>query len=245
MRNIKLTMQYDGTRYKGWQRLGNDDNTIQTKIEKLLTQLLGEEINLIASGRTDAGVHANNQVANFYTKSSTSNKEILDYCYKYLPLDIVIKHCEDVDSNFHSRYDAKKKVYVYKIYNDKFHNVFKRKYSCHMPEELNIEAMQKAANLFIGKHDFKSFTALKSKKKSTVRELYSIKVEKFNCDIHITLTGNGFLYKMVRILVGTIIEAGLGNITFDEIKAIMDKKDRSLAPATAPAQGLFLQEVIY
>ncbi|PRR75915.1 tRNA pseudouridine synthase A [Clostridium thermopalmarium DSM 5974] len=174
MRNIKLTIQYDGTKYKGWQRLGNENNTIQGKIEKVLGKITGENIELIGSGRTDAGVHAYNQIANFKTNSNISNEKLLEDCYKFLPLDIVIKKAEDVDDRFHARYNALEKIYTYKIYNDSTHDVFKRKYSYHVKEELNIEKMRESAFVFIGKHDFKSFTALKSKKKSTVREIYSI-----------------------------------------------------------------------
>lgn len=245
MRNIKLTIQYDGSKYKGWQKLGNDTNTIQSKIERVLSEITEEDIELIGSGRTDAGVHAYNQVANFKTKSRISINKILELTYKYLPQDIVIKSAEEVHENFHSRYNAIEKIYTYKIYNHITHDVFKRKYSYHVKDELNIEKMREATLLFIGEHDFKSFTALKSKKKSTVREVYSIDVVKNNHNIDIVFKGNGFLYKMVRILAGTLVEAGLGNITLDEIKSIMEQRDRSIAPPTAPAQGLFLSEVIY
>jgi len=245
MRNIKLSIQYDGSRYKGWQRLGNEDNTIQGKIEKVLKELTNEEIELVASGRTDAGVHAYNQVTNFHTNSKVSNKELLNYCYKYLPSDIVIKTSEDVSKDFHSRYLVKEKIYIYKIYNDTFHDVFNKRYYYHVPEQLNIEIMKNAANVFIGKHDFKSFTALKSKKRSTIREIYSININKKGSEIEIIINGNGFLHKMVRILVGTLIQAGLGKITIEEILEIMDKKDRSFASDTAPAHGLFLKDIIY
>lgn len=245
MRNIKLTIEYDGTRYKGWQRLGNDSNTIQAKIEKVLSELTNEEIELIGSGRTDAGVHAYNQIANFKTNSKISTDKIIDYCYKYLPQDIVVKNAEDVDENFHSRYNAKGKVYIYKIYNNRTHDVFKRKFFYHVSEKLDIDKMRDASLLFIGKHDFKSFTALKSKKKSTIKEIYSIDILNEDADIYIIYRGNGFLYKMIRIITGTLIEAGLGKITTDEIKHIFEQKDRSLAPPTAPSHGLFLKEVIY
>ncbi|MFU0823989.1 tRNA pseudouridine(38-40) synthase TruA [Clostridium sp.] len=245
MRNIKLTIQYDGTKYKGWQKLGNENNTIQGKIEKVLTKITGENIELIGSGRTDAGVHAYNQIANFKTNSNISNEKLLEDCYKFLPLDIVIKNAEDVNDRFHARYNALEKIYTYKIYNDSTHDVFKRKYSYHVKEELNIEKMREAALVFIGRHDFKSFTALKSKKKSTIREIYSIDIIKNNADIDIVFRGNGFLYKMVRILTGTLVDAGLDKITPEDIKNIMEQKDRSIAPPTAPAHGLFLSEVIY
>lgn len=245
MRNIKLNIQYDGTRYKGWQRLGNEENTIQSKIERVLSELTSEEINLIASGRTDAGVHAYNQVANFKTNSEISNSMLIDYCYKYLPLDIVIKNAQDVNENFHSRYNIKRKIYTYKIYNDNLHDVFKRKFYYHIKDKLNVENMKKASSIFIGEHDFQSFTALKSKKKSTVREIYSINIQQQNNDIEIEFVGNGFLHKMVRILTGSLVEVGLERMTQEEIYNIMLKKDRSLAQPTAPAHGLFLKDVVY
>lgn len=245
MRNIRLTIQYDGTKFKGWQKLGDDTNTIQYKIEKVLRELTGETIELIASGRTDAGVHAYKQVANFKTNSKASNEEILDYCYRYLPLDIIVQKCEDVNINFHSRFDAKKKIYTYKIYNHRFHNVFKRKYSHHVKDKLDLNKMREVASTFIGEHDFKSFTALKSKKKSTVRKIYSIDITENNNEISIVFTGNGFLYKMIRILSGTLIEAGLGKISKKEVEKILFEKNRSFAPQTAPSQGLFLTDVIY
>ncbi|MCY6484058.1 tRNA pseudouridine(38-40) synthase TruA [Clostridium aestuarii] len=245
MRNIKLTIEYDGSKYKGWQKLGNNNNTLQYKIEKILSELTNEEINLIASGRTDAGVHSKNQIANFKTNSTVSTSKILDYCYKYLPMDIIIKNAEEVDELFHSRYHVSQKIYTYKICNNKFHDIFNRKYSYHVKDKLDIEKMREASLLFIGSHDFKSFTALKSKKKSTIREINYINFIEKNGNIDIVFCGNGFLYKMIRILVGTLIEVGLGNLTIEEVKNILNQKDRSLAGPTAPAHGLFLTDVIY
>lgn len=245
MRNLKLTIQYDGARYKGWQKLGNDENTIQDKIEKTLSELLNEKIDLICSGRTDAKVNAENQVANFHTTSDISIDKILDHCYRSLPLDIIVKNIEEVDESFHSRFDVHEKVYTYKIDNAKFHDVFKRKYYYHVKEKLDIEKMKEASKIFIGSHDFRSFTALKAKKKSTKRKINYIDFKTNEDTIEIVFSGNGFLYRMVRILAGTIIDAGLSKITPDEIKEIMDAKKRSLAPETAPANALFLTKVVY
>ncbi|WMJ82149.1 tRNA pseudouridine(38-40) synthase TruA [Clostridium sp. MB40-C1] len=245
MRNIRLTIQYDGSRYKGWQRLGNTENTIQYKIEKVLSTLLNENIELIASGRTDAGVHAENQIANFHTKSNISINTILNYCYRYLPYDIVVKKAEDVEESFHSRFNVSQKIYTYKICNSTFPDVFTRKYSYHVTEKLDVEKMKEVASLFIGTHDFKSFTALKSKKKSTIREIFYIQFKPSENGIDIIFSGNGFLYKMLRILSGTLIQAGLGKISPKEVKEILDAKDRSLAPDTAPSHGLFLTSVLY
>lgn len=245
MRNIKLTIQYDGTGYKGWQKLGNTNDTIQYKLENILSKLLGEEISLIGSGRTDAGVHANMQIANFKTNSSLSNKEIFKHFSKHLPQDIVVADVSDASENFHSRYNVKKKIYTYTIDNNAIHNVFTRKYSYNVKEKLDIKKMKEASKLFVGEHDFKSFTALKSKKKSTVKTIDSISFKKKDNDIEITFIGKGFLYKMIRILVGTLINVGLGKINIQDIENIMNQKNRSVAPETAPAHGLVLTEVKY
>lgn len=245
MRNLKIIIQYDGSRYKGWQKLGNNTNTLQHKLEKTLSELLREEIELIASGRTDAGVHAENQVANFYTNSNISIEKLLDFCYRSLPQDIVVKKVEEVEESFHSRFNVSQKVYTYKIHNSKIHDVFNGKYTYHVKEKLDIEKMKEAAEFFIGEHDFKSFTALKSKKKSTIRKIYSIDFKISGENIDIIFTGNGFLYKMVRILAATLIEVGLGKFPAADVKRIMNEKNRSLASDTAPAHGLFLTNVIY
>jgi tRNA pseudouridine38-40 synthase len=245
MRNIKLTIQYDGSKYRGWQRLGDSDQSIQGKLENVLSKMAGENTEIIGAGRTDAGVHAENQTANFKTNSHLTLLEMLDYCYKYLPEDIVVKRVEEMDPLFHSRYNAREKIYKYRICNKRYHDVFDRKYSYHVNGKLDIKIMKEAAKYFIGEHDFTSFTSMKSKKKSAIREVYSIDIIKTESGLDINFRGNGFLYNMVRIITGTLIEIGLGNIPMESIPEIMDKKDRSLAGPTAPAQGLFLMEVIY
>ena len=195
MRNIKITIEYDGTKYKGWQRLGDSDNTIQHKIEAVLSKMAGENIEITASGRTDAGVHATNQIANFRTESSMSEHKMRSYCYEFLPEDIVVKSVEEVDLNFHARYNAKAKKYVYNICNNKAHNVFTRKYDYHVPLTLNVEKMRRAAEVLIGEHDFQSFTTLKTKKKSTVRDIYTINIVNEDGNIEISIQGNGFMKK--------------------------------------------------
>lgn len=245
MKNIKLTIEYDGSKYKGWQRLGNTENTIQEKIENVLSVMMKEKIEIIGSGRTDAGVHAINQVANFKTKSNVNVFEIRDYCNQYLPKDIVIKKVEEVEERFHARYNAKSKKYLYRIWTGKVPTVFNRKYTYYIPNTLNVEAMEKGAKYFVGKHDFKAFSSVKSKKKSTEREIYEIKIEKMENEINIVLHGNGFLYNMVRIIVGTLVEIGEGKKHPDEVKGIMKDKIREKSGVTMPAQGLFLWEVYY
>lgn len=245
MRNIKIVIEYDGTKYKGWQRLGDSDNTIQHKIETVLSKMAGENIEITASGRTDAGVHATNQVANFRTDCSMPTHKMRSYCYEYLPEDIVVKTVEEVDLNFHARYNAKVKKYVYNICNNKAHNVFNRKYEYHIPQPLNIEKMRKAAEFLIGEHDFQSFTTLKTKKKSTVRNIYTINIVNEDGNIEISVQGDGFMKNMVRLIVGTLIEVGLGERPADGINDILDKKERKYSGHIAPAKGLFLEEVNY
>lgn len=245
MRNIKLTIQYDGSRYKGFQRLKDNDNTIQGKIEDVLTRMTEEKIEIIGSGRTDMGVHAYKQVANFKTNSNLSVEKMNDYLYKYLPEDIVIKDICEVDDRFHARYNAKGKVYLYKINNTKHHDVFLRKYTTHIEKSLDIEAMKEASKYLIGEHDFTSFASSKSKKKSNVREIYSITINKNKEVIDIFVEGNGFLYNMVRIIVGALIDVGLHRKSPEDIKEMLERKDRSQSSDTAPAKGLYLYSVRY
>lgn len=245
MRNIKIVIEYDGTRYKGWQRLGDSDNTLQQRIETVLSKMAGENIEITASGRTDAGVHATNQVANFRTECTMSEHKIRSYCYEYLPEDIVVKSVEEVDPNFHARYHAKVKKYVYNICNNKVHNVFTRKYAYHIPQPLNIDKMRKASEFLIGEHDFQSFTTLKTKKKSTVRTIHTINIVDNDGNIEVSIQGNGFMKNMVRLIVGTLVEVGLGERKVEEIGVILDKKERQYSGHIAPAKGLFLEEVNY
>lgn len=245
MRNIKVTIAYDGSRYNGWQRQDNTDNTIQGKLEQLLSRMTGEKIEIHGSGRTDAGVHAKGQVFHFHTKCRKNLEEIQDYMNEYLPMDLSVEQVEEVDLRFHSRLNVKRKIYAYHIWNSTRHNVFERKYSYPVPEKLNLEAMREAASYLIGTHDFKSFCSNKRMKKSTVRILESIEIKKVENDIWIRYCGNGFLYNMVRILTGTLIEVGLGKRNPKEMEEILKKGNREMAGFTAPAQGLFLEQVDY
>jgi len=245
MRNIKIVIEYDGTRYKGWQRLGDSDNTIQHKVESVLSKMAGENIEIIGSGRTDAGVHASNQVANFRTECTMPVHKMRSYCYEFLPEDIVVKTVEEVDPNFHARYNAKVKKYVYHICNTKAHDVFTRKYDYHIARPLNIDKMRKASDMLIGEHDFQSFTTLKTKKKSTIRTIFTINIEENDGNIEISIQGNGFMKNMVRIIVGTLVEVGLSERSSDEMSDILDRKERRYSGHIAPAKGLFLEEVNY
>ena len=245
MKNFKLILQYDGTRYNGWQNQKNTTNTLQTKLETLLSRMTNETISLAASGRTDAGVHASAQVANFKSNTTLSCGEIVAYMNEYLPSDIGILDATIVDERFHSRLQAVGKTYVYRIWNSDVPNIFERPYLHAVPKQLDLALMGEAVNLLCGTHDFQSFCTTKPGKKSTLRHISSIDIEQIGNELCLSFTGNGFLYHMVRILVGTLIEVGHGEISPSQIPIILAAKERSKAGPLAPAQGLCLQRVYY
>jgi len=238
-----LTIQYDGGRYKGWQRLGNGENTVQGRIEKVLSELVGKEIEIIGCSRTDAGVHALAQIANFKTNENLTEAEIKNYLNKHLPEDISIMDVRLVSENFHARYNAKDKTYLYKIWNEEYTNPFIRKYSMHVEKKLNISRMKKACEYFTGEHDFTAFTNAKSKTKTMVREIYSIDIEESAGLIQIRMRGNGFLHNMVRRITGTLIKVGLGEEEAENIQTIMNSKERKQAGYIADACGLYLEKI--
>ncbi|MCK0472397.1 tRNA pseudouridine(38-40) synthase TruA [Halalkalibacter sp. APA_J-10(15)] len=242
MNNYKLVIQYDGARYKGWQRLGNQENTIQGKIELVLTKLEGKEIEIVGSSRTDAGVHAYGQIANVKLSKLFSTEELQHYVNQYLPHDISVVEVEKVDDRFHARYHAKDKTYLYQIWNKSYTNPFLRKFSMHVNDRLNLEEMKKASTSFLGNHDFTAFSNAKSKKKSMKRTIRSIDIDDMEGLISIRIIGDGFLYHMVRKMVGTLIEVGLGEKQAREVANILQTKDRSRA-GFAEAQGLHLEEI--
>lgn len=244
MRNIRLDLCYDGTRYQGWQRLQNTDNTIQGKLEQTLSRILDEPIEISGSGRTDAGAHAMGQVASFHCLSSLPCGEILVQLRRYLPEDIGIISCQEASQRFHARLNAAGKTYCYRIWNSDAPCVFERRYVYQLPERLDLEAMRRAAAIFVGRHDFSAFCAAKSKKKSTVRCITDFEVEQCGNEIRFRVSGDGFLYNMVRILVGTLIEVGRGERTSDSVADLFGRP-RSEAGFLPPARGLCLEEVRY
>ena len=243
--NYKLLLQYDGTKLNGWQKQGNTDNTIQGKLEAILEKMYGMYVEIHGSGRTDAGVHALGQVANFRAPEMFSLDEILNTLNEYLSKDIRVLSVEEVDERFHARLTAKGKTYEYRIDNGKIANVFQRKFTMREENPLDLDAMRAAAVQFLGTHDFKTFCANKKMKKSTVRTITSIEIKEMDGIVSIRYTGNGFLYNMVRILTGTLIEVGRGKRKPAEMADVIHAKDRGAAGFTAPAQGLFLVEVDY
>ncbi len=245
MRNFKLLLAYDGSRYKGWQRLGDTDQTIQGKLENVLSRMTGANVEVIGSGRTDAGAHAAGQVANFHANTAMTAEEICAYLRQYLPEDIGVLSVEEVDDRFHSRFHALQKTYVYRIWNADAPCVFERKYVWPMTDQIDLSAMKKAAALFLGTHDFLAFCSNKHFKKSSVRTIYALDMDRVGHELRFTVTGDGFLYNMVRIMVGTLLSVGRGELQPEDITGILESRIRERAGETVPAKGLCLMEVQY
>lgn len=248
-RNYKLQISYDGTRFYGWERQPNKDMTIQGKIESVLTKMTGatedDPVNLNASGRTDAGVHARGQVASVVLNTDMSEEEIQSYMNKYLPEDISINEVRACSERFHARYNALGKTYRYTCWYGSSKPVFDRKYVLVLEEKPDVDKMREAALQLMGTHDFKSFCGNKKMKKSTVRCVDAINIEESGNYIRFYFHGNGFLQNMVRILTGTLLEVGYGNIPVSDIKDILEACDRQKAGPTAPPEGLCLMKVDY
>ena len=245
MRNIRIKIAYEGTRYQGWQKQDTSDNTIQGKFETLLSRMCEEDITIQGSGRTDAGVHALAQVANFQTNSQMTTEEMRKYMNQYLPEDIGVVEIEEVPLRFHSRLNAKGKRYSYRVWNSQIPNVFYRRYAYTVVEPLDVKAMEEAAKYFLGEHDFKAFTSTKKGKKSTIRRIDRINIGKEGDLLTFTFEGNGFLYHMIRILVGTLLEVGKGERKADTIPKLIEEKNREKAGMLVPGKGLVLEAVFY
>lgn len=243
--NYKITLQYEGTRYDGWQKQGNTDNTIQGKLEQILERMTGEKVEVHGSGRTDAGVHAMGQVANFYLEQELEETQLQEYLNRYLPEDIAVTGVWKASERFHSRLNARKKIYQYQIETGLKRDVFNRRTQYGLGRTLDVDAMKQAAGNLCGTHDYKSFCANKKMKKSTIRMVDMISVRQEGTRVVLTFSGDGFLQHMVRIMTGTLIEVGLGNRKPDSMTAVLEAKDRQAAGYTAPAEGLCLMRVIY
>ena len=244
MRNLRLDICYDGTRYKGWQRLPGTENTIQAKLETTLSRILGEQVEITGSGRTDAGTHAKMQIANCHCKSTMPCEEILAQLRRYLPEDIGIYSCRNVSERFHARLNAKTKTYCYRVWNSESPCVFDRKYIHIDARSVDFAAMEVAAKHFLGEHDFSAFCANKKMKKSTVRFIHSLDIDRVGDELRFTVTGNGFLHHMVRIMVGTLLEVGRGERAAESIPELFGAQ-RAEAGELIPACGLCLMEVTY
>lgn len=246
MRNIKLTIEYDGSRYQGWQRLGKDEsnNTIANKIVEVIKKMTNEDVELFCGARTEVGVHAYGQVANFKTTTDMTPLEIQHHLNRYLPMDIAVTDIEEKPERFHASLNAVSKIYLYRISISDVPSVFERKYVYHSFRKPDVELMKQAAILLIGKHDFKNFSTVK-KNKSTTKELYNIDIYDDGEEIQITLHGNDFLHNMARMIVGTLLDIGVGNRKKEEIEQIFDSNSDVSASAPADSKALFLQEVLY
>ena len=245
MNNYRFKIQYDGTRYRGWQRQKNGFDTIQGRIEQVLSRLMGHPVEIDGAGRTDAGVHAREQVANVHLDYNGTTEELRECLNEYLPEDIRILEVEIAGERFHSRLNATGKVYEYRLCKEGCFDVFARKYQWQMEELLDVARMKEAAGLLLGEHDFKGFCTKASRKKSTIRRIDAIDIEETENAVILHFFGNGFLYNMVRILTGTLVEIGTGTREISTIEEIFERKERVLAGMTAPAKGLTLVRVKY
>ncbi len=246
MYNYKLTIGYDGARYSGWQKNKNAKDTVQSKIEAAIKEAVGEEVNLVGSGRTDKGVHAESQIANFHCKDRQKSSSLKYQLNSFLPEDIVILAVNKMDESFHSRFSAKSKTYRYTIWKANCERLplFERKYVFHLEEQVDTDLMLAAAQKFVGEHDFKGFSSDKTKK-STVRTIDRVDIIEEDDYIEVEVEGNGFLYNMVRIMVGTLIEIGQSTRHDSTIDEVFETKNRELAGVTVPAKGLSLVDVNY
>lgn len=244
MRNYKIIVSYDGTRYKGWQRLGSGETTIQDVLESVLSEMLQHKIEIHGSGRTDAGVHARGQVFSVKLPFSLS-ENFIEKANQRLPEDIRLLSAKRIQGGFHARYSAVGKKYHYYVDTKEKPGVFRRKYAYHFPYELDLNAMEEAKLYMLGRHDFSSFTDDKSLEKNKVRTIESIQIDTSNGVFTFQYCGDGFLQHMVRILTGTLLEVGQGKREPDDIKRIFEKKERAAAGFMVPAKGLFLEEVYY
>ena len=243
--NYKMTLSYDGTRFYGWEHQPTTDMTIQGKMESVLSLMVQSEVEVIGCGRTDAGVHAKNMVCNAHFDTQMNTDEIRDYLNRYLPDDICVKEVRIASDRFHSRYNAIGKTYCYTCYIGDVKPVFNRKYVYVLDQKPDIQEMKKAAEYLIGTHDFASFCSNPRMKKSTVRKVDRIEIQKRGDLLTLTFHGSGFLQHMVRILTGTLLEVGYGKRTSESISELIDAKDRKLAGFTAPAKGLCMMQVDY
>ena len=244
MRNIKLTLQYDGAAFHGYQQQPNGD-TVEARLKDAIAQILSEQATVYGCSRTDAGVHANDFCCNFKTQSDRPCDKIMRGLNAVLPPQIAVTACEDASPNFHARYSCLGKEYVYKIWNGKTRNPFLLERALFYPFELDVPLLHAQAQAFVGTHDFAAFCAAGSEVKTTGRTVYRCKVEREGDLVTFTVCGNGFLYNMVRIMVGTLLDIQNGKIERGTIDAILRSGDRTRAGVTAPPQGLYLNRVFY
>ncbi|HEY5563596.1 MAG TPA: tRNA pseudouridine(38-40) synthase TruA [Clostridiaceae bacterium] len=244
MKNIKLIIEFDGTNYNGWQIQKNGIG-VQQVVEKAIKKLTGKAVKLIGSSRTDAGVHAKGYVANFLIEATIPGCSFMYAINSFLPKDISIIDSEEVDIDFNARFHCRSKTYSYSIINRKTFPAMSRYYYCHIKQNLNIDLMKEASRYFLGTHDFSAFKNNGGSRKNPLKTIYKLDIEKVEDKIIIYVTGSGFLYNMVRIIVGTLIDVGDGKISPEKTQAIIESRDRNEAGMTAQALGLCLEKVYY
>lgn len=245
MKNLKMILQLDGSRYKGWQKQGDNDLTIQGKIEEVLSKMTEETVQLSGCERSDVGVHAENYMANFHTNCKLSNEAMLDYLYEELPKDIVVKSLGEASEKFHAAYNIKSKTYVYKINNNELRDVFNRKYVYHTDVKLNLEEMRITAEALVGKHDFESFSTVTETARDTIKTINYINITDEDGIIEIEINGDDFLWNMVRIVIGSLLEVGKGNLRPMDIEYLVKDKTASAYIPMAKTKGLSLRSVQY
>jgi len=245
LRNIKITVEYEGTNYSGWQRQKNSENTIQEKIEDSLLKITGEKTVVHGSGRTDAGVHAIGQVANFLTGSKMDTEKFRKALNSELPQDITVKYVEEAPQSFHSRVSSKKKTYFYRIFNRPFPPALDRKTCWFIADKLDTDSMSAACAFIVGKHDFAMFANADAKVKTTVRTVFSTEIKPDSEFIIFKISADGFLKRMVRLITGTLVRVGKGRLSVEGFEEIIKTGEKTRDVTAAPPQGLFLEKVYY
>jgi len=245
MRNLKMILEFDGSRYKGWQKQENNDLTLQGKIESVLSKMAGEPIQVLGSERTDVGVHAENYMANFHTDCDLSIDAMLDYLYENLSQDIAVKSMVEASERFHVAYNIKSITYVYKINNNELRNVFNRKYVYHTEMKLNLEEMRIAAEALVGTHDFQGFATVTPSTRSTTKTINYINIIEKNGIIEIEVNADEFLWNMVRIVIASLLDIGEGKLTVEDIETLLTEKTESKYTLMAKTKGLSLRNVEY
>jgi len=245
MKNLKMILAYDGSRYKGWQKQVDNDLTVQGKIQSVLSKMAGEDIEIEGCARTDVGVHAENYMANFHTNCDLSIEKMLDYLYEFLPADIVVKSMVEASERFHVGYNIKSITYVYKININDFRNVFNRKYVYHSESNLNLKEMRIAAESLVGCHDFQGFATVTDSTKSTTKTINYINITEENGMVEIEINGDDFLWNMVRIIMASLLDIGEGKLEVEDIETLLTEKTESKYTLMAKTKGLSLRNVEY
>ena len=245
MKNLKMMLEFDGSRYKGWQKQADNDLTVQGKLEEVLSKITEQSVKVSGCERTDVGVHAENYVANFHTNSDLSIEAMLDYLQEFLPEDIVVKSMVEASEKFHAAFNIKSKTYVYKINNNELRDVFNRKYVYHTEEKLNLEEMRITAKALVGTHDFESLSTVATNTNASTRTINYINITEKNSVIEIEINGDDFLWNMVKIVIGGLLEVGKGKLKAIDIENLLNDKTASAYIPMAKTKGLFLRDVQY